>query len=86
MASLTGMEMVRAGIDDAIASELTKYSIQAEAGGTALTINVDATDGRSFHYSGKNLQNGTHNVRAQGPGSVLLNTDAWRDAFYPTQR
>jgi hypothetical protein len=86
MASLVSLGMVKAGIADALASLDTKYSIQAETGGTDLTVNVDATDGRSFHYVGKNLQDGTHNVRAQGSGSVLLDIEAWQDAYDPTPR
>jgi hypothetical protein len=86
MASLVGLEMVRHGMVDALTSPLTEYDIRAATGGTDLTVNVDATDGRSFHYAGKNLQDGTHNVQAQGPGSVLLDTSAWREAYAPTQQ
>jgi hypothetical protein len=84
MASLVGLEAVKAGLADLLASVVTSYDIRAGEKGTELTINIDATDGRSFHYTGKNLQNGTHNVRAQGSGSVLLNTDAWQNGFKPT--
>jgi hypothetical protein len=85
MASLVGLEAVRAGMADALTSMETKYDIRSETGGTDLTINVDATDGRSFHYSGKNVQNGTHNVRAQGSGSTLLDFETWFNAFAPTK-
>jgi hypothetical protein len=85
LASLAGLGMVRAGMADALNSMETKYNIRAESDGTDLTVNVDATDGRSFHYAGKNLPGGEHNVRAQGPGSTLLDTEAWRDAFRPTR-
>jgi hypothetical protein len=84
IAALAGLGLARAGLADLLTSAATEYNIHAEPGGTDLTVNVDATDGRSFHYSGKNLQNGTHNIRAQGSGSELLDTDAWFDAFRPT--
>jgi hypothetical protein len=84
IASLVAQGLVRAGYADALLSPETRYAIQAEAEGTNLTINVDATDGRSFHYAGKNLHGGTHNVRAQGPGSVLLDPHTWMNAPRPT--
>jgi hypothetical protein len=84
MAALVGLQLVREGLAELLTSAATKYDIRTEAGGTDLTVNVDATDGRSFNYVGKNLQNGTYNVRAQGSGSELLNIDDWMHGFKPT--